>query len=100
MKKKYSKNRPYCFYDLAEKYLPENKEAVIIDVGCGGYCKFEDYLELWDKYKTLILLDGNEDTVNTLKRKYNNVIRYTAPNGIPLEDNCVDFIYCSHMIEQ
>ncbi|KKK94234.1 hypothetical protein LCGC14_2684900 [marine sediment metagenome] len=104
-KNKYSQNIPYCFYDLAGKYLPENKDAIIIDIGCGRSCEFENHLNLWDIYKHIILLDGNKDTIAKLiQYKYNykrqfTVLEYIAPGRIPLDDKSVDYIYCSHMIE-
>ncbi len=100
-KNKYSQNHPYCFYDLAGKYLPENKNAVIIDVGCGKSCMFEDYLNLWERYKYLLLLEMNKNTINEVKLKHTNttIIEYSAPNIIPRPDKSVDYIYCSHMIE-
>lgn len=103
MRKKFSKNYPDCFYDLAAKYLPEDKKAVIIDIGC-GWCKFEDYLKLWDKYENLHVLDGNPYTIDELQRKYGdnyipNIIRYTAPERLPFKDKSVNYIFCSHLIE-
>lgn len=102
-KNKYSDNNPLRFYDLVANYLPipENKNAVIVDVGCGRSCEFETYLSLWDKYKHLFLLEMNKDTIDKIRLEHKdcNVIRYTAPNKIPLENESVDFLYSSHMIE-
>ena len=99
IRKKYSSIFPFCFYDLAEKYLPKDKKAVIIDIGCGS-CKFEDYLNLW-QYKNLTVLDGNLQTINELKEKYvvHNIIEYIAPNRLPFENESVDYVFCSHLIE-
>lgn len=88
---------PHCFYDLEGKYLPENKSAIIIDVGCGKSCLFEVYHNLWDR--NLILLEGNQNTVDKLRLSHDKVIHYKAPEKIPLGNKSVDFIYCSHMIE-
>ena len=93
---------PFCFYDLEGRYLPEDKNAVILDVGCGRSCSFEEYHELWIRYNNITLLDGNYDTVNHLVIKYGDkakVERYIAPDKLPFNDKSVDFIYCSHMIE-
>lgn len=100
MKKKYSQNFPFCFYDLAANYLPEDKSAVVIDIGCGE-CRFENYLKLWDKYENLTVLDGNPDTVEKIrkKRKFSNVLRYTVPDRLPFEDESVEYIFCGHLIE-
>lgn len=100
MRKNYSSNFPFCFYNLAEKYLPENKNAIIIDIGCGK-CKFENYLSLWKRYVNLMVLDGNQYIISELKQKYNHsqVLRYNAPNKLPFIDKSVDYIFCSHLIE-
>lgn len=104
MKKKYSnlEDFPFCFYDLAAKYLPEDEEAVIIDVGCGT-CRFEDYLNLWNKYKNLMVLDGNPITLDKLRHEHNidyfNSSRYIVPDKLPFENESVDYIFCSHLIE-
>lgn len=100
MRKKYSKNHPYCFYDLASTFLPEDENAVLIDIGCGA-CKFEDHLNLWDKYENLYLLDRNNDTINHLQLKFDqsNIIEYSAPDRIPFDANSVDYIFCGHLIE-
>lgn len=92
---------PHCFYDLEGNYLPKDKKAVIIDVGCGKTCLFENYHNLWKEYKNLILLEINVDTIVKIiaEHKDCNIIQYEAPNTIPLENESVDFIYCSHMIE-
>jgi len=104
MKKKYSKNFPFCFYDLAAKYLPEDEKAIVIDVGCGE-CRFEDYLDLWNKYKNLFVLDGNLETVDKIKEKtrliheFDYTIEYIAPNRMLFENESVDYIFCGHLIE-
>jgi len=100
MRKKYSSNFPFCFYDLAEKYLPEDKNAVVIDIGCGE-CKLEDYLNLWERYENLTVLDGNPHTIDKLRRKHNlsYITRYIAPNKLSFENESVDYIFCGHLIE-
>ena len=99
MKKKYSKNHPYCSYDFIERFLPEDKNTLMMDVGCGGRCLFENYFNLWDKYENILLLDGNKETVHNLRLDCRHSIYYRAPNVIPFDDKIVDFIYCSHLIE-
>lgn len=99
MKRKYSKNLPFCFYDLARKYLPKDEKAVIIDIGCGA-CKFEDYLDLWE-YENLIVLDGNSQRIDELKGKYiyHKIVEYIAPNRLPFENESINYIFCGHLIE-
>lgn len=97
-RKRYSRNKPNCFYDLISKYLPESSSAKILDIGCGD-AKFEDYLNLSDKYETIYLLDGYIETVKNLKERYNYAMLYKVPDVLPFEDESFDFIYCSHLIE-
>ena len=102
-KNKYKQDDPHCFYDLEGKYLPEDENAMIIDVGCGKICEFENYHNLWTKYKHLYILDGNKDTIKKLKDRLGYALKvelYNAP--APLHgfgDKSVDFIYCSHIVE-
>lgn len=100
MRKKYSKNFPYCFYDLAGRYLPDNEKAVIIDIGCGE-CKFEDYLKLWDRHENLTVLDGNSYIIDELRHNHihSNILVYIAPDRLPFEDESIDYIFCGHLIE-
>ncbi len=96
--KKMSKNKPFCYYDLAGKFLPKNKKARIIDVGCGS-CRFEEYLKLSERYENLVLLDGNEHRVHILRERFNHVIPYKAPDRLPFDDESVDYIFSAHLIE-
>lgn len=82
------------FYDLAGSYLPDNPEAVVIDVGC-GYADFAKRLDLWSRYTNLMLLDGNASTV----KKVQNARLYKAPDELPFSRESVEYIHCSHMIE-
>lgn len=101
MRKTFSKNFPYCFYELAANYLPRDKNATIIDIGCGP-CNFEDHLNLWDRYENLTVLDGNPHTIDKLRHEhdnYFNIERYMAPDKIPFENESVDYVFCGHLIE-
>ncbi|KKK71524.1 hypothetical protein LCGC14_2913060, partial [marine sediment metagenome] len=65
-------------------------------------CSFEDHIKLWDRYKKIILLDGNEDTIAKLRinHKEFNTYEYIAPDQFPFTmDRSIDYIYCSHLIE-
>lgn len=99
-KKIYSSNFPFCFYDLAGKYLPNDKNAVIIDIGCGN-CRFENYFNLWDRYENLRVLDGNAITLKELRQKNSNIntLNYIAPDKIPFDNESIDYIFCGHLIE-
>lgn len=94
----YSTNARTPFYDIASYYLPEDKNATIIDIGSGrGH--FEEYLNLADKHKNLFLLDQNNTTIKSLRSKFKKVILYKAPDKLPFRDNSVSYVYCSHFVE-
>jgi SAM-dependent methyltransferase len=86
------------FYELAGHYLPGDKEAIIVDIGCGSG-DFATYLDLHNKYSNLFFLDGNATTVDELKRQFKNVVLYRAPGTLPFDEGSVAFIHSSHMVE-
>jgi len=98
MRKLYCTGSRYPFYALAGKYLPENKKAFILDIGSGSG-KFERQLGLKDRYENLFLLDGNENTVQNLKKEYSNVLLYKAGTQLPFKEKTIDYIHSSHLIE-
>ncbi|MCK5285788.1 MAG: class I SAM-dependent methyltransferase [Candidatus Pacebacteria bacterium] len=91
---RYATNRREPFYDLAGKYLPKDKDKIVIDIG-SGYGFFADYLKLRDKFKNTVLLDADPEVVGKIK----NSINYKAPDKLPFENNSVAYIHCSHLIE-
>lgn len=101
-KKSYQPRRDYSsrvrhpFYKLAEQYLPDDDEAVILDIGAGEGL-FGEYLE--DRFNNFYLLDANPVTIESLKSRFENVILYTAPSKLPFEDCRVSYIHCSHLVE-
>jgi len=103
-KKSYQSRKTYTniwrtpFYKIAAKYLPTEKEAIIIDIGSGDG-RFEKQFHLRNKYENLYLLDGNNETVERLKIKFKYTILYKVPNRLPFENSTVDYIFCSHLIE-
>jgi len=94
LRKKYCSGGRPPFFKLAGEYLPKNKEAVIIDVGCGDG-SFADYLDLRNSYSNVFLLDGNKKTVENVE----GANFYRVPDRLNFEDNSVEYIHCSHMIE-
>ncbi|KPK87095.1 hypothetical protein AMJ80_12540 [bacterium SM23_31] len=102
--KSYKFRRNYCtfskrpFYDIAAKYLPSDENGIIVDIGAGEG-KFADYLALAEKYNNVFLLDGNNTTVEKLKKKFENAVLYKAPGSLPFEDLTVSYVHCSHLIE-
>jgi len=103
-KKSYNFRRYYCtidkrpFYDIAAKYLPLGKDAIVVDIGSGEGL-FADYLNLANKYKNLFLLDGNSITIENIKSRFENAVLYRASKKFPFKTATVSYIHCSHLIE-
>jgi len=86
------------FYEVAARFLPPDRTAMVVDVGSGdGH--FVRHLNLDDRYDRVFLLESNPETVKHLRNLYDNVAAYTAPERLPFEDEVVDYIHCSHMME-
>ncbi len=75
------------FYELAKKYLPKDKNAIILDIG-SGFPIFGENI----KHKNIYFLDKN-------KVNHKNYIHYIAPGKLPFKKKSVQFIHCSHLIE-
>ncbi len=96
-------NKKYCtmerqpFYDIAKKYLPDNQNKYILDIGSGNGA-FAKYLQL-HTYPNTYLLDGNKETLKNLKNTNYKILEYRAPNPLPFKDESINFIHSSHMIE-
>ena len=88
----------YPFYNIVAKYLPSDRNAIVVDIGAGDG-QFADYLNLNNIYRKLFILDGNMETLNKLKKRYKNVIQYKAPDELPFKNLSINFVHCSHMIE-
>lgn len=98
-RKKYAAMDRIPYFEIAAQHLPEDKGAVIADIGSGKGL-FAEHLKLRDKYKNIYLLDTNDSTIKYLEDLgYKNSIQYTAPSKLPFKDNSLDFIHTSHMIE-
>ncbi|MCK5510471.1 class I SAM-dependent methyltransferase [Candidatus Parcubacteria bacterium] len=82
------------FYELAGKYLPNDKNAIVADIGCSD-CSFARFLELDEKYTNFYNLDKVDDIINS----YPNARNYLAPERLPFDNNTVSYIHCSHLIE-
>lgn len=79
------------FFQIALNYIkPDSK---VLDIGPGSG-EFPEYCDRDDFY----LLEGNGETVELLKQKYNHVYEGFLP-GIPFEHDFFDVIHCSHVIE-
>ncbi|MGK7344551.1 MAG: class I SAM-dependent methyltransferase [Candidatus Nitrospinota bacterium M3_3B_026] len=86
------------FYRLAEKYLPEERDALVVDIGAGDG-SFARTLGLAGIYPNLWLLDGNESAVAGLKKEFSNAAHWRAPDRLPFGGGEARFIHCSHMVE-
>ncbi|XKT75431.1 MAG: methyltransferase domain-containing protein [Patescibacteria group bacterium UBA2103] len=90
----YLKGGREIFYDLAGEYLPENDDAVVVDVG-SGFGVFAKHLGLHDRYKNLHLLDGSKEAFRVVPL----TTLYTIPEKLPFKDESVDFLHASHIVE-
>ncbi|SHN31815.1 Methyltransferase domain-containing protein [Cyclobacterium lianum] len=89
--KKYITHKREPFFEIARKFI--DKGAKVLDVGPGdgsfsAYCGRDDFF----------LLEGNQDSVNSLKKRYRNVYLGKVP-AIPFENDFFDLIHCSHIVE-
>ena len=85
------------FFAIAERLLPESASEIVIDIGAGDD-GFAQSLPK-EKQERVHLLDGNPDTVKSLKEASFQSSLYQAPERLPFEDASVGFVHCSHLIE-
>ena len=103
-KKSYQFRRDYCttsrhpFYDLAGRYLPDDKEGIVVDIGAGEG-DFAEHLSLANRYTNVYLLDANNSTIEVLRSKFKNAVLYKVPERLPFEDTSVSYVHCSHIVE-
>lgn len=90
-KEKYYTHKREPFFEIAKKYISE--DSVVLDIG-SGVGAFPDYCKRDDFY----LFDGNQATVDLLKRKYKHVVCGLLPT-LPFESDFFDVIHCSHVVE-
>jgi len=95
---KYCTKSRLPFFELAGRFLPDNSEAIVLDIGPGD-ATFARHLMLALKYRNLYLLDANAETVDVLRRDFPNTLVYRAPERLPFENETVSYIHCSHLIE-
>jgi len=82
---------------IIERYIPSDKNAKIVDVGCRSVQTIQSLIKLG--YKNAYGMDLGDTTWNSLPEEMKtNFIKYDIHDGIPLEDK-LDFISCSHMFE-
>ncbi|MDF2159407.1 class I SAM-dependent methyltransferase [Algoriphagus sp. CAU 1675] len=89
--KKYITHSREPFFEIAFKYIKSGSKVLDVGPGNGSFSKFCGRNDFY-------LLDGNEDTVEILKKNYKNVYFGRIPK-IPFEDNKFDLIHCSHIVE-
>ncbi len=98
LKKRYRTMDRGPFYDIAIPYLPEDADANIVDIGAGDG-GFASHLNLYDKYRNVLLLDASKQAVQDINERGLNAILYSAPEKLPFEPGTVDVIHCSHLVE-
>lgn len=90
-REKYYTHEREPFFEIANNYI--SKDSRVLDIGAGvgafpAYCERDDFY----------LLDGNQQTVDILKKKYKHVVCGLLPK-LPFESNFFDVIHCSHVVE-
>ncbi|NNM84036.1 methyltransferase domain-containing protein [Candidatus Parcubacteria bacterium] len=98
LRRAYTTAKREPFFTLAGKFLPVQRNATVIDIGAADGA-FAHFLNLKERYPKLILLDQNPTNVSALRLSFKYVERYHAPDRIPCEDNSVQFIHLSHIVE-
>ena len=99
IRERYATSLREPFFQLACDFLKDGDE-IHLDIGAGDG-KFAEFVQEKNSSVNLFLLDQNEDTISSLKKKYDDqkVIRYIVPTPIPFNNNTVSYIHCSHIIE-
>lgn len=100
LRNKYSTTERKPFFEIALQYFPTNTQAIILDIG-PGMGEFAECCNAQSLYENFYFLEGNQQTVSQLKKKYENdkVLFYRVPERLPFEDSSVDYIHCSHLLE-
>lgn len=88
---KYYTHKREPFFEIANNYI--TKDSRVLDIGTGAgafpiYCKRNDFY----------LFDGNQQTVDELRKTYSNVAFGLLPK-LPFESDFFDVIHCSHVVE-
>ncbi len=86
------------FYSAYKKYIPQNRNIAILDVGC-GYGNLLHGL-LMKGYTNLYGLDLSQDQIDVTKRKVGCECLHGGPLDAPPEwEERFDFIFCNHVLE-
>jgi SAM-dependent methyltransferase len=94
----YTTTKRQAFFKLASYYLPKDKNAIIVDIGC-SFAEFARQYVCKANYSNLYLLDCDVSTIDELKLEFKNVINYRIPDPLPFTEKSVAFLHCSHVIE-
>lgn len=78
-------------FRFAASFIEQN--AKVLDIGCGSG-EFADLLGKEDIH----LMDWNEETVRTLRKRWMNVYCASLPD-VPFPPDSFDVIHCSHVME-
>lgn len=90
-KNKYYTHKREPFFEIANSYI--SAESKVLDIGAGEGA-FSEYCQRNDFY----LFDGNQQTINELRQKYEHVFNGMLP-ALPFKSGFFDVIHCSHVVE-
>lgn len=85
------------FFALALEHLAAGP-AVVLDIGAGDG-RFADAVSTRSPDAQMILLDGNPEAVLALRRRFGMGLDYRVPDRMPVDDDSVDLVHCSHLVE-
>ncbi len=98
LKRTYSVPKREPFYALAARYLPDDAEAIVVDIGAADGV-FAAYAKLPERFPHLELFDQNPGSIALLRERFGKGVAYTAPAPLPFKDGSVSFIHLSHIVE-
>ena len=94
---RYATSERSIFFSLALQYLPTGP-VTAVDVGC-GVSDFVKQVQRKNPRAVMHCLDGNPETIETLRSQGCNAQIYRVPERLPFDDQQVGFVHCSHLIE-
>ena len=99
MDNRYFTYRREPFYDVALKYLPDSGDSTILEIGPGDG-SFIVHGNLTERFRDIHVVEQSVDSVKKLAAMgVSHIHQQSIDRGIPLDDQSVDFIHCSHLIE-
>lgn len=89
---RYTTHSRELFFDIARKYCKEGSKVLDIGPGTGDFGRPLQGCELF-------LVEGNPESVEKLRREFDNVLLHQVPDPLPFEPETLDLIHCSHLVE-